>query len=66
MPVAMTADGSYILTLKADYLDLSAESEVLLAEVAQKPNSELHILGHTSDDFKSRAQDQGIRVLEIR
>lgn len=66
MPVAMTADGSYIVTLKADYLDLSAESEVLLAEVAQKPNSELHILGHTSDDFKSRAQDQRIRVLEIR
>jgi len=65
-PIAITHDGHHILTLKADYLNWTPQAENVVRDVARLPKSEIHILGHASADFKRRALELGVRIVEIR
>ena len=64
--IIATQDGRHILTIKADYLDWTAESSDSLAPLVNYKKPEIHILGHASPSFKRNANKQGISVIEIR
>ena len=65
-PIAVTSQGDHILALKADYVNLTPQADMMLTQLSQFRNAQIHILGHSSPDFKHRAQSRGIRVVEVR
>jgi len=65
MPIAVTRGGHHILTLKADYLNWTAQTGNAVADLARLRKSEIHILGHASPDFKRRAQSHGVKIVEV-
>ena len=65
-PIAVTSHGDHILALKADYVNLTPQADMMLTQLSQFRNAQIHILGHSSPDFKHRAQSRGIRVVEVR
>lgn len=68
--LAYRPDGTYVMPLKADYLQWTAQSQQaaeFLAQTARngQNRAEMHVLGQASPEFKSQATRMGIKVINI-
>lgn len=68
--LAYRPDGTFVMPLKADYLQWSPQSRQaaeFLAQTARggQKRAELHVLGQASPEFKSQVGRMGVKVVEI-
>jgi len=64
--IMTTQDGRHIQTIMADYLNWAPMTENMTQNLSSFRNSEIHVLGLASPEFKRSAHSKGVRVFEVR
>jgi len=65
-PIALMADNHHAIPIKADLLDWTAETDMMMKHLSRFQNLEIHILGHATPELKQNARRIGVHIIELQ